>query len=165
MPALSLLLTNGRLGAVPEMWSCLEKQREDIEMVQRGVGRLELMGHPEWDWAGTAFLINETTLMTTRRTAEVFCEMQGQNWTFRPGITAWMDYSCDVPRSGQCRLSGSQCDRCASLLRPGPHGGRTVPASLPAGDVQRAPDGNVGAGRCTWSATPYAIPAAVSLNR
>ena len=104
----SLLLTNNRLGAVPEMWSCLGEQCQDVEMVQRGVGRLELMGHPEWDWAGTAFLINETTLMTTRRTAEIFCEMQGQNWTFRPGITAWMDYGCEPQRqaSAGCKVRG-----------------------------------------------------------
>jgi hypothetical protein len=105
----SLLLTNNHLGAVPEMWNCLAEQREDVEMVQRGVGRLELMGHPEWNWAGTAFLINETTLMTTRRTAEIFCEMQGQKtWTFRPGITAWMDYNCEPSRqaSARCKVRG-----------------------------------------------------------
>src|SRR5579862_6304173 len=36
----SLLLTQGKLGALPEMWNCLEEQREDIEMVQRGIGRI-----------------------------------------------------------------------------------------------------------------------------
>ena len=61
-------------------------------MAQRGVGRIELFGHPEYDWAGTGFLVNETTLMTTRRTAEIFIENRGEQWQFRPGITAWMDY-------------------------------------------------------------------------
>jgi hypothetical protein len=30
--------------------------------------------------------------MTTRRIAEMFAENRGGNWTFRPNISAWMDY-------------------------------------------------------------------------
>jgi len=82
-----------RLASAPPFWNVLEDQREDIEMAQRGVGRIELFGHPEYDWAGTAFLVNETTLMTTRRTAEFFVENRNEQWQFRPGITAWMDYT------------------------------------------------------------------------
>lgn len=83
----------GRLAPVPPFWNLLEDQREDIEMAQSGVGRIELFGHPEYDWAGTGFLVNETTLMTTRRTAEIFVENRGGQWQFRPGITAWMNYN------------------------------------------------------------------------
>src|SRR5436305_1671492 len=70
----------------------VEDQREDIEMAQRGVGRIELLGHPEYDWAGTGFLVNDNVLMTTRRTAELFIENRDGGWRFRPGITTWMDY-------------------------------------------------------------------------
>jgi hypothetical protein len=87
-----------RLAPVSPFWNVLEDQREDIEMAQRGVGRIELFGHPEYDWAGTAFLVNETTLMTTRRTAEIFIENRNEQWQFRPGITAWMDYNSDYQR-------------------------------------------------------------------
>jgi hypothetical protein len=62
-------------------------------MAQRGVGRIELFGHPEYDWAGTGFLVSDNVLLTTRRIAEMFAENRGgPNWQFRPGITAWMDY-------------------------------------------------------------------------
>lgn len=88
-------VNNDRLASPPPFWNVLEDQREDIEMAQRGVGRIELFGHPEYDWAGTGFLVNETTLMTTRRTAELFIENRNENWQFRPGITAWMNYSAD----------------------------------------------------------------------
>ncbi len=94
----ALLIDQGRLASVPPLWNVLEDQREDVEAVARGVGRLELYGHPEYDWAGTAFLINETTLLTTRRTAEYFIENRGEIWNFRPGITAWMDYASDYQR-------------------------------------------------------------------
>jgi hypothetical protein len=89
----ALEVNQDRLASVPAFWNVLEDQREDIEMAQRGVGRIELFGHPEYDWAGTAFLVNETTLLTTRRTAEIFIESRGEQWQFRPGITAWMDYN------------------------------------------------------------------------
>jgi len=88
----ALLVQDGRLASVPPFWNLLEDQREDIEMAQRGVGRIELLGHPEYDWAGTGFLVNETTLMTTRQIAELFTEERSGHWQFRPGITAWMDY-------------------------------------------------------------------------
>jgi hypothetical protein len=88
----AVLVSENRLAAVPPYWNLLEDQREDIQMAQRGVGRIELLGHPEYDWAGTGFLVNETVLMTTRRTAELFIENRNGAWQFRPGITTWMDY-------------------------------------------------------------------------
>jgi Trypsin-like peptidase domain len=91
----SLEVHEDRLANAPPLWNVLEDQREDIELAQRGVGRIELFGHPEYDWAGTAFLVNETTLITTRRTAEFFLENRNEQWHFRPGITAWMDYNAE----------------------------------------------------------------------
>jgi hypothetical protein len=88
----AVLVSDNHLAAVPPFWNLLEDQREDIEMAQRGVGRIELLGHPEYDWAGTGFLVNDTILMTTRRTAELFIENRNGSWQFRPGITTWMDY-------------------------------------------------------------------------
>ena len=88
----AILVSGGNLGAVPPLWNLLEDQREDVEMAQRGVGRIELLGHPEYDWAGTGFLVSDDVLMTTRRIAEVFLENRNASWQFRPGITAWMDY-------------------------------------------------------------------------
>lgn len=98
----AVLVHNGSLGSVPPFWNLLEDQREDVEMAQRGVGRIELLGHPEYDWAGTGFLVNDNVLMTTRRIAEVFLENRHDGWQFRPGITTWMDY-----RSGYQSVSGA----------------------------------------------------------
>lgn len=89
----SLLVRHGRLTHVPPSWSILDEHREGIEMCACGVGRIELLGHPEYDWAGTGFLASETCLLTSRHTAELFAEGDGMgNWQFRPGISAWMDY-------------------------------------------------------------------------
>lgn len=88
----ALLISDNSLGSVPPLWNLLEDQREDIEMAQRGVGRIELLGHPEYDWAGSGFLVNDNILMTTRRIAEMFIENKNGSWQFRPGITTWMNY-------------------------------------------------------------------------
>ena len=85
-------LTNGSLASPPPLWNMLEDQREDVEAAQRGVGRIELLGHPEYDWAGTGFLVSDRVLMTTRRNAELFIEQRSDNWQFRPGISTWMNY-------------------------------------------------------------------------
>jgi hypothetical protein len=94
----SLLVNEGRLASVPPFWNVLEDQREDIELAQQGVGRIELFGHPEYDWAGTGFLVNENTLLTTRRIAELFLDNRNDRWQFRPGITVWMDYRSQTQR-------------------------------------------------------------------
>jgi hypothetical protein len=88
----ALLVDGATLAGAPPFWNLLEDQREDIEMAQRGVGRIELLGHPEYDWAGTAFLVNDNTLMTTCRVAEAFVERRAEGWQFRPGISTWMNY-------------------------------------------------------------------------
>jgi hypothetical protein len=85
-------ISQDRLASVPPFWNLLEDQREEIELAQRGVGRIELLGHAECDWAGTGFLVSETCLMTTRRILELFAENRGGVWNFRPGISAWMNY-------------------------------------------------------------------------
>ena len=48
----AVLINGGNLASVPSFWNLLEDLREDMEMAQRGVGRIELLGHPEYDWAG-----------------------------------------------------------------------------------------------------------------
>jgi Trypsin-like peptidase domain len=105
----ALQVTQGRLAQVCAFWNILEDQREDIELAQRGVGRIELVGHPDYDWAGTGFLVGETCVMTTRATAHVFTERRDAGaWQFRPGISAWMDYQSNYqqPASAAYRIQG-----------------------------------------------------------
>lgn len=90
----ALVTDDGQFTPGPATWSRLEAEREDITLALRGVGRIEMFGHPECNWAGSGFLANETTLLTTRRTAMEFAESAGDDVRFRPGISAWMDYRC-----------------------------------------------------------------------
>ena len=101
----ALLAGDGGLAGVPPFWNVLEDQRDAAEAARRGVGRVELLGHPEFDWAGTGFLVTDDLLMTTRRVAELFAEPRGDGgWQFRPGISAWMNY-----RSPYQAISGAGC--------------------------------------------------------
>ena len=104
----AVLVTNDGLASVPPFWNQLEDLRDEIELAQRGVGRIELLGHPEYDWAGTGFLVSDNVLMTTRRIAELFIEPRENGWQFRPGISAWMNYRPGLPGRCQRRLSHPQ---------------------------------------------------------
>jgi hypothetical protein len=97
----------GRVGEVPAFWNVLEDERRDIERVQRVVGRIELHGHPEFDWAGTGLLIGPTCLLTTRGVARTFAEPAGADtWKFRPGISAWLNFEPLYPPAARadCRV-------------------------------------------------------------
>jgi hypothetical protein len=71
----------------------LERERRQVESIQRGVGRVELLGHPKLDWAGTGFLVADCCFLTSRQVAEVFAEPDNAgDWRFRPGISVWINY-------------------------------------------------------------------------
>ena len=136
----AVLVRQGSLASVPPLWNLLEDQREDIELASRGVGRIELLGHPEFDWAGTGFLVNDNLLMTTRRVAELFVENRGGPWQFRPGITTWMNYRSDYQRVSSAgyrvRAVVGVHDRCDLALleveRPQVNGTAPTPLALAA---------------------------------
>ncbi len=143
----AILVREGRLGAVPPLWNVLEDQREDVEAAQRGVGRIELLGHPEYDWAGTGFLVTDNVLLTTRRVAEQFIEYKNGTFQFRPGITAWMNYrsSYQTVANAGFRISGivGVHDRYDLALleveRPQVNGTAPAPLPLAAGPPERLP--------------------------
>src|SRR5262245_5140034 len=119
-------------------------------MAQRGVGRIELLGHPEYDWAGTGFLVNDNILMTTRRVAEQFVENRNGVFQFRPGITTWMDYrspyQCAASAGYRVRAVGGVHDRydLALLEVERPQFNNTSPtplalAALPPAQIDNRP--------------------------
>jgi hypothetical protein len=105
----TLPVSQGRLADVPEFWKVLENQRAEIERNQLGVGRIELIGHPDYDWAGSAFLVGPTCMMTTRTVAQMFAQRKdAERWQFKPGISALIDYQGDhrAPAASAYRVHG-----------------------------------------------------------
>jgi hypothetical protein len=88
----AILIQEGGFLPPPHEWSRLNDRREPIcEAIARS-GRVEVNGHLNLDWLGTAFLVGPGTLMTNRHVAQEFCARDGDEWSFRPGMTTRVDF-------------------------------------------------------------------------
>jgi endonuclease G len=94
-------IENDSYGVLPSKWNVLNDQRAVIEPLIRGIGRLDLTGHPEFTHAGTAFLCGERRLITNRHVAELFTAGLGEQvqLSFLSGITASVDLKQEVTSS------------------------------------------------------------------
>jgi hypothetical protein len=88
----AILIQDGDFGQPPEGWARLAEHRAPIREVIARSGRIEVHGHLNLDWLGTAFLVAPETLMTNRHVAQELCLRDGERWTFRPGLTTRVDF-------------------------------------------------------------------------
>jgi S1-C subfamily serine protease len=88
----ALLIQDGDFPAPPQEWSRLTERRDRIREVIARSGRIEVEGHLDYEWVGTASLVAPTTLMTNRHVAQEFCSRQGATWAFRQGMTSRIDF-------------------------------------------------------------------------
>ncbi|MEA2599234.1 MAG: glutamyl endopeptidase [Acidobacteriota bacterium] len=98
-PAFDVL--NDSFDTLPSLWQGLNDQRSLLEPIIRGIGRLDLVGHPATRIAGTAFVCGPRRLMTNRHVAEIFTQGvgTGMQLRFSPGITAFIDFKQEVGSS------------------------------------------------------------------
>ena len=88
----AILIQEGDFLRPPHEWSRLTEHREGIREVIARSGRVEINGHLNLDWLGTASLVAPTTLMTNRHVAREFCSRDGDKWVFRRGMTTRIDF-------------------------------------------------------------------------
>lgn len=89
----AILIQDGRFFPPPAEWQILESSRDQIEHAFKSVGRIEVNGHPTYEWVGTGFLVGENVIMTNRHVAEIFCKRGCLGrWDFEPTMTAKIDY-------------------------------------------------------------------------
>lgn len=71
-----------------EHMETLNANRSILEKASKSVGRLDLLFHPEnAPYAGTGWLIDETTVVTNRHVAEVFAQRDwSRTWPFMQGF-------------------------------------------------------------------------------
>jgi len=83
---------------MPPVWQLLNDRRSAIKPLIRGIGRLDLVGHPIKRNVGTGFICGERILMTNRHVADEFvsCPGDGSALIFNPGITANLDLKQEV---------------------------------------------------------------------
>ena len=89
----AIVVRDGDFGDPPALWSHLNGRRERIREVIARAGRVEVDGHPDHAWVGTAWLVAPATLMTNRHVATKFCRRgRRRSWTFRPGMQSRIDF-------------------------------------------------------------------------
>ena len=95
----AILIQDGDFAPPPHQWSALTERRERVREVIARSGRIEVDGHLDLDWLGTAFLVAPGMLMTNRHVAEEFCARDGKRWTFRRGVTSHIDFLGEADRA------------------------------------------------------------------
>lgn len=88
---------------LPPEWAGLEHHRSRIQESIARVGRVEVAGHPDYDWVGTGFLVAPDVVMTNRHVAVEFARRDVTSWSFMSGRTAAWDLFEErrsTPRTG-----------------------------------------------------------------
>jgi endonuclease G, mitochondrial len=83
---------------LPSAWKDLNDQRTALEPLARGIGRLDLTGHPSVTFVGTAFVCSDSCLITNRHVAQVFTQSLGNSAqiSFSPGVSAALNLKEEV---------------------------------------------------------------------
>jgi Trypsin-like peptidase domain len=88
----AILIQGGDFRPPPHEWARLGRERAGIREVIARSGRVEVTGHLDFDWVGTASLVAPGVVMTNRHVAKEFCTRAGRDWVFRPGMTSGIDF-------------------------------------------------------------------------
>jgi Trypsin-like peptidase domain len=91
----ALLIQGSDLVQVPAEWQVLNRYREHIKRAIAGVGRVEVTGHPNFEWIGTGFLAGVDVILTNRHVAREFARSDWDGWRFEPGISASLDFNSE----------------------------------------------------------------------
>ena len=100
-------IENDSYEALPDTWKALNDRRGTIEPLIKGIGRLNLRGHPSLQYVGTAFVVAPDLLLTNRHVAEFFVDGVGVGATlhFIAGRSASIDLKEEVGSSASTILT------------------------------------------------------------
>ena len=118
----AILVKDGDFAAPPPEWSQLSRHRDGIRDVIARSGRIEVDGHLDYHWLGTAFLVAHDTVMTNRHVASELCASKGDTWSFHAGLAARVDFRVEHERSEPLEFAvtepiGLHADHDLALLR------------------------------------------------
>lgn len=88
-----LFIQQGDFLQTPVEWQVLDEHRESIKASIQRVGRVEVSGHPNFQWVGTGFLAGPDAIVTNRHVAREFARQDGDAWTFEPGMSSKLDFN------------------------------------------------------------------------
>jgi endonuclease G len=70
-----------------EFWKDILRPYQDkLTSPIQSVGRIELQGHPSYQWVGTGWVIAENIVITNRHVAEIFAAREGASFIFRKNL-------------------------------------------------------------------------------
>ncbi len=80
-----LFIQDGRIAEpkLQEWKDRIARAKERIEPVIPSIGRVELLNHPDFPWAGTGWLVAEDIAVTNRHVAQTFARSSGDGFVFR----------------------------------------------------------------------------------
>jgi hypothetical protein len=134
----AILIEDGDFEPPPHEWMRLADRRAQIREVIARSGRVEVDGHVELDWVGTASLVAPATVMTNRHVADEFCARKRDTWTFRQGMAPGVDFLAERGNTASLEFKitdvvGIHDDHDLALLRveSTSSDGRALPDPLP----------------------------------
>lgn len=89
----ALFIQGGDFLRVPVEWQLLNGHRAQIKSSITRVGRVEVAGHPNYEWIGTGFLAGPDVMITNRHVAREFARADGDSWRFEPDMSARLDFN------------------------------------------------------------------------
>lgn len=89
----AILVQDGTFFEPPQPWAKLKDKRAAIDLTLARVGRIEVTGHPRFEWVGTGFLVGENTVLTNRHVVKHFGVPTASGWVFEEDMTAHIDFA------------------------------------------------------------------------
>jgi Trypsin-like peptidase domain len=91
----ALFIQGGDFIQVPIEWQILIGHRDAIKTSIARVGRVQVTGHPNYEWIGTGFLAGSEVIITNRHVAREFARADGDGWRFEAGMSANLDFNSE----------------------------------------------------------------------
>ena len=104
----AILIKKGRFFPPPSQWKTLNDHRQQIEESFKCVGRIEVSGHPDFEWIGTGFIVSDGVVMTNRHVAVEFVEQDNKKWRFITGRSARVNFvkEFEAKQSSEFEIEG-----------------------------------------------------------
>ncbi len=124
----AIIVQDGSFMEPPKLWAALKTVRANIDASIARVGRIEVSGHPEFEWVGTGSLVGDDIIVTNEHVAHEFSRQSDGAFEFRPGRGAAVDFLAEFGSAAKLtfkvvEIVGIHLEHDLALLRVEPASG------------------------------------------